>query len=89
MTQFNEEHSLPAINIPVLIIAGDADRITKRSASERMHELIPLSKLSIFPGGHQQLLECHNRVMPAIANFAGSLNFDSPVKLVADAHPIA
>ena len=79
MTHFDEEKSLPAIKIPVLIIAGEYDRVTKRIASERMHELIPHSKLAIFPGGHQQLLEYRELVMPEIANFAATLDLDGGI----------
>ncbi len=79
MTQSDEEKSLPAIKIPVLIIAGESDRVTKRIASERMHELMPQSKLVIFPSGHQQLLEYHELVMPEIANFASTLELSRPV----------
>ncbi len=44
-----------------------------------MHELMPHSKLAIFPGGHQQLLEYHELVIPEIANFASTLELSRPV----------
>lgn len=46
--------ALPALRVPVTIIAGDGDRLIDWRASVEIHALIPGSKLKIFPGmGHE------------------------------------
>jgi pimeloyl-ACP methyl ester carboxylesterase len=42
---------LPSIDVPVLVIAGDRDAMTPRSAAERMVRSIPGAELMIVPGG--------------------------------------
>jgi pimeloyl-ACP methyl ester carboxylesterase len=42
------------INVPTVIIAGDADRLIQSSASKELHQLIAGSTLRIFEGmGHE------------------------------------
>jgi pimeloyl-ACP methyl ester carboxylesterase len=54
------EHSafdmLPAIDVPTLIIAADADRLTPVATAERMHRAIRNSRLVVFPG-HSHLVQ--------------------------------
>lgn len=47
---------LPTIDVPTLIIAGDKDQLTPVETAERMHELVPGSKLVVFPG-HSHLVQ--------------------------------
>jgi pimeloyl-ACP methyl ester carboxylesterase len=42
---------LPAIDVPVLIVAGDRDGFTPLSLSEEMHARIPASELLVVEGG--------------------------------------
>ena len=50
---FDLEKEIGTIRCPVLIIAGEADRIVGAEASYRMHEQIPGSRLYVYPGlGH-------------------------------------
>lgn len=42
---------LPTIDVPTLVIAGDRDMFTPRSASERMVQAIPGAELMVVPGG--------------------------------------
>jgi len=49
---------LPEINIPVLIMVGEEDKITPIAAAQQMHEKILNSKLEIIPqAGHLSNLE--------------------------------
>lgn len=42
---------LPDVDVPVLVIAGDRDRFTPRSAAEKMVREIPGAELMVVPGG--------------------------------------
>jgi pimeloyl-ACP methyl ester carboxylesterase len=42
---------LPSIDVPTLVIAGDRDAMTPRSAAEKMVRAIPGAELMIVPGG--------------------------------------
>lgn len=42
---------LPSIDVPTLVIAGDRDMFTPRSASERMVKAIPGAELMVVQGG--------------------------------------
>ena len=42
---------LPDVDVPVLVIAGDRDLFTPRSAAERMVREIPGAELMVVPGG--------------------------------------
>jgi pimeloyl-ACP methyl ester carboxylesterase len=43
--------TLDAIDVPTLVVAGDRDLFTPRSAAERMARRIPGSELLVVPGG--------------------------------------
>lgn len=50
--------SLSSIRIPVLILVGESDKVTPRSAAETMHKQIAGSELHIIPNaGHMSNLE--------------------------------
>lgn len=44
-------HVLPTVDVPTLVIAGDRDMFTPRSASERMVKAIPGAELMVVQGG--------------------------------------
>ncbi len=45
------EAHLPAVDVPVLIIAGEKDRWTPRHLSDKMAESIPGAEILVVPGG--------------------------------------
>jgi pimeloyl-ACP methyl ester carboxylesterase len=62
MLQFANEHSarefLKDIRVPVLIFAGEHDRLTPLSLARRMHNQIPASELQVLPlGTHTSPIE--------------------------------
>jgi pimeloyl-ACP methyl ester carboxylesterase len=74
MFRYDVTDDLPNINIPVLIIAANKDRLTRPEASQYMNDHIPQSKLvTVTPGNHQSLLERHREVNEAAANFVAAL----------------
>lgn len=70
MTAFDEEKALGAIDIPVLVIGGQDDRLTISSASDHMGELLPKSKNIRIASGHFGHWELSETVAKAIDEFA-------------------
>jgi len=73
MMKFDEEPTLPKINIPVLVIAGEHDRLTVSSASKRIEALLPQATLFYDQGGHLGHWEYSERVNESILKFAASV----------------
>lgn len=62
------------LEVPTLIVCGSRDAVTPRTLSERLHELIPRSRLTIIEGaGHMLLLEAPERVNRDILDFIASV----------------
>jgi pimeloyl-ACP methyl ester carboxylesterase len=71
---------LPAIEVPTLIVVGEADEITPPDAAREMHEAIAGSTLAVVPrAGHLALLEQPTLVNAALADWAraGSAQFEA------------
>ena len=61
---------LPSIDIPTLLVHGDADRRAPLSVAEDLHARIPGSKLVVIPGsGHMVTLEAPERVNDEVRGF--------------------
>ncbi len=61
---------LPAIDVPVLIVAGDRDGFTPASLSHAMHEAIPDAELLVIArGSHTAPLERPHLVDETVADF--------------------
>jgi pimeloyl-ACP methyl ester carboxylesterase len=61
---------LPHLKMPVLIEWGAEDRITPLSQGEKMHQLVPQSKLEIINGcGHLAPVQCAAQAGPAMVEF--------------------
>jgi pimeloyl-ACP methyl ester carboxylesterase len=61
---------LPQLRMPVLLVWGDQDRIVSYTQGQKMHELIPQSRLEIIPGcGHLAHVQCADRIGPILQNF--------------------
>jgi pimeloyl-ACP methyl ester carboxylesterase len=68
MLRFDENQSLPDIPVPLLVIAGANDRLTRLEASEHISRQAPKAKLTaVEPGGHLSLLERHDSVNDALS----------------------
>ena len=61
---------LPGLRMPVLIVWGAEDQITPLSQGEKMHGLIPQSKLDVIPGcGHLAPSQCSAQIGPQVVAF--------------------
>jgi len=61
---------LPALNMPVLIVWGDKDRITPLDQGQAMAKLIPHAELDVIPGcGHLAPVQCANQIAPKMLEF--------------------
>ncbi len=69
MFRYDAQSALRQINVPLLVIGGEHDRITKPSASEEINSLVTGSELSRNAGGHLALLEFHEEIMARIESF--------------------
>ena len=69
MLTFDEQRSLPAVEIPALVIAAQHDRMTKPEASERLARLLPNSREAMVAAGHLGLWEQPAEIAELITNF--------------------
>lgn len=84
MLEFDEQATLPKIDIPVLVIAANHDRMTKREASDSLERALPESLLASVDAGHLGYWERHSQVSELLAEFAGKFAEAGPAS-----HPIA
>lgn len=75
--EYDESQTLPAISVPVLVLAGENDRVTRLDVNRRLQQRIPDARLVSVPGGHFALLEQHEAFSRAVAEFVDSLQGDS------------
>ena len=62
------------VTMPVLLVWGRHDRIVPVSVGEEMQRELPNAKLVAFPGcGHLAVVECRDRVLPAVERFLASV----------------
>jgi pimeloyl-ACP methyl ester carboxylesterase len=74
MTEFDEQATLPQVFLPVLIIAGADDRLTKPEASGVLAQLLPDAKLQVLmPAGHFGHWEHPSEFHTALSTFADSI----------------
>jgi pimeloyl-ACP methyl ester carboxylesterase len=69
MLAFDEQATLPEIDIPALVIAGKHDILTKPSASAHLEASLPQAVLATVPTGHLGYWERHQEVSELIAAF--------------------
>jgi len=61
---------LPDLRMPVLIVWGEVDHITPLSEGQKMHQLIPQSRLDVIPNcGHLAPNECASQIGPEVVSF--------------------
>jgi pimeloyl-ACP methyl ester carboxylesterase len=70
MVTFDEQRTLPEIEIPVLVIEGKHDRMTKPEASERIESLLPHGALGSIASNHLGFWEQPREVAELIGEFA-------------------
>ncbi len=76
---------LPLIEVPTLLLYGDADQRSPLNVAEDLHAKIPTSKLVVMPGvGHASNLEAPEVFNTEVRNFLRSSESGHPVE---DAHP--
>ena len=70
MFRYDVTKELPAINVPVLVIAANKDRLTRPDASGYMSKHLPNAQIvTMSPSNHQGLLERHQEVNEAADRF--------------------
>ncbi|WP_041934366.1 alpha/beta fold hydrolase [Gloeothece verrucosa] len=70
MLNFNETQTLPNIELPVLVIAGQSDISTLKSANRRISMDIPNAEFFVLkPGGHMALMERNAEFAQAVQMF--------------------
>jgi pimeloyl-ACP methyl ester carboxylesterase len=63
---------LPRIDVPTLLLYGDADQRSPLSVAEDLHGRIPTSKLVVLPGvGHMSSIEAAERFNAEVRDFLG------------------
>jgi len=60
---------LPLVRQPTLILAGDDDPIIPQLNARILHRLIPRSELTIYHGGHLDLVTQAARLAPLVEAF--------------------
>jgi pimeloyl-ACP methyl ester carboxylesterase len=63
---------LPLVRQPTLILAGDDDPIIPLVNARILHRLIPRSELSIYHGGHLDLVTQAGHLAPLVEAFLGA-----------------
>lgn len=83
MFEYDATQVLPTINVPVLVIAGAQDKLTKPVASEYIHQHIPGARLAMLqPGGHMGPLERGNEIAEAVSQFGTSISVNKLIQEV-------
>lgn len=68
-------NELSNVQLPVLAVAGSADRVVPARESELLARLLPNAQVRIFPGaGHMLPLECWTAVTELIVGFADAID---------------
>lgn len=87
--RWTEARTPPALAVPVRVIAGDADRLTKPGAGLALSEMAPDADfVTISPAGHNGLLEEGGQYAAAIAQFvarAANAGKQGPVRAAGKA----
>jgi len=79
MFRYDAQAALQQINVPLLVISGEKDIITKPSASDEINKLVSGSESTRNAGGHLALLEFQTEVMARIESFVESHAPSQPV----------
>jgi len=67
---YHYEYYLPSVDLPVLMIVGDRDKLTDLPCNERTVALLPQARLKVFQGaGHCTQLERREEFDRELASF--------------------
>jgi pimeloyl-ACP methyl ester carboxylesterase len=69
MLEFDEQRTLPSIDVPTLVVGGEHDRMTTRQASDRIDQLAGHSMESTIDAGHLGFWEKNERFAELLASF--------------------
>lgn len=77
VNNYNVEDKIQTINVPTLILTGDKDIFILPQESEKMHQKIPNSQLSVFSPniGHMVNYEAKDDYIKVMEDFLEKLNF--------------
>ncbi len=68
---YNTRPLLPTLKLPVLLLTGDCDRNMPPDIQRSMASRLPRAELVLIENcGHLSLLECHEEISAALADFA-------------------
>jgi pimeloyl-ACP methyl ester carboxylesterase len=88
MLNFNEERTLARLEIPVLVIAGEHDRMTLPQASEHIERLLPADRPYQIDGGHLGFWELPTTFGEVVTNFADMVTAgERPSETVQEQRP--
>jgi pimeloyl-ACP methyl ester carboxylesterase len=66
--------ALPRVDVPTLLVFGDADQRSPLPVARDLHAAIPGSQLAVLPGlGHEAFLESPDAFLTEVRRFLGSL----------------
>ena len=80
MLEFNEERTLPLIEVPVLVLGGEDDRMTLRSASDYIERLLPNDRPARVDTGHLGHWELSERVVTLLSEFTDHVVSGGPAR---------
>lgn len=81
MFKYDATQVLPSIEVPVLVIAGKNDKLTKASAGKFIADSVPDSSYKLFePSAHMGVLERNDQEVEAVADFAETTFFQAREK---------
>ncbi len=75
---------LPLVRQPTLILGGDDDPIIPAINARIMHGLIPRSELTIYHGGHLDLITEAGRLAPVVEAFLTAANDPQRQRITRD-----
>jgi pimeloyl-ACP methyl ester carboxylesterase len=78
MMRYDATQTLANISVPVLVVAGDGDPVTKPEASERIRSGVPRARLvTLTPAKHLGLIEHDTRYAEVVREFADAIQAHS------------
>ena len=88
MLKFDAEQTLPNVQVPVLVVVGAHDRVTRPVASQRIELLLPNDRPMTIDGGHLGYWELSERVVDALRDFAEHVFASSHTDPRRDSEPV-
>lgn len=70
MLEFDELDTLQKIDIPMLVVVAEHDRMTKPEAGEVIERALPQGRLAVLDAGHLGIWERHHELADLLAEFA-------------------